>query len=155
MSSKLKNLVNDLLSKYEGGETYFDKLDEELRNPVNFDIILELFTPLSNSNVIMSGKFGLYILKLHDRGLIPLKSFIVVNGGLRKGKIIDSEVQVRFFTPNTSYVFVDDSFYLGRTRDKVSLFLKRLGCHLSGTSVVYDGSVVFDETVHSLFRYHL
>lgn len=151
--TKLRFLVNDLLLKYEGGEPYFDKFDEELRNPENFDIILELFKPLNNSNVIMSGKFGKYILYLHDKGLIPLNSVIVVNGGLRKFEITDFDF--RFFIPNSPYIFVDDSFYLGRTRDKVSMFLKNKGCYLSETKVIYDGSLIKNNNVNSLFRYHV
>lgn len=150
---KLNNIVEQLIEQFVGGETYFDKLDETLRDPRNFDIILHLFSTLNCTNVVMSGKFGYHILDLFDRGLIPVKSLVVVNGGLRRGKV--TSVEFRNFQEGEKYVFVDDSFYKGRTRLKVAKFLKSINCEMTKTMVVYDGSPVKDEKVFSLYRYHL
>ncbi len=151
--TKLNNIVDKLIQELTGGEQYFDKLDEVLRDPNNFDIVQQLFSTLDNSCVIMSGKFGFYLLQLFDKGLIPAQSLIVVNGSLRNGEI--KKIQMRNFIPNSRFTFVDDSFYKGRTRDKISKFIEDIGCSLEGTLVVYDGSINKDETVSSLFRYHL
>ena len=151
--TKLNNIINQLLNEFSGGETYFDKLDETLRSPENLDIIINLFSPLSDAHVIMSGKFGYYALELFDKGLIPLKSLIVVNGGLRKGEV--EKIDVRFMEDQVGYVFVDDSFYKGRTRDKVEEFLKIFNCFLAQTRVIYDGSPEKDKNVFSMYRYHI
>lgn len=149
---KLNNIVDSLINKFVGGETYFDKLDEALRDPQNLDIILELFYNLNGHSIIMSGKFGYYVLGLFDKGLIPVKSLVVVNGSLRNGEINSAEL--RNFSVGDKFIFVDDSFYKGRTRDKVAEFLSQIGCNLVGTTVVYDGSIKKDKSVYSLYRYH-
>ena len=150
--TKLKTIVEELLSQFVGGEAYFDKLDEVLRDPKNFDIIQNLFSSLSDSNVIMSGKFGYYALELFDNGLISVNSLIVVNGGLRKGEVKD--IEVRNLHKNSAYVFVDDSFYKGRTRDKVAEFISKFHCDISHMRVVYDVSIEKDNSVTSMYRYH-
>lgn len=149
---KLNNIVDELIDKFVGGETYFDNLDEVLRQKENFDIVQKLFSPLKDSNVIVSGKFGHYILELFEKGLIPLNSIIVVNGSLREGNI--KEVSLRNFQDNSKYVFVDDSFYKGRTMEKVEEFLNSINCKLLETIVVYDGSIEKKENVYSMYRYH-
>lgn len=150
--SKINCIVDTLIEKFVGGETYFDNLDEALRDPQNLDIIIELFQGLDGHSVIMSGKFGYYVLELFYRGLIPVKSLIVVSGGLRSSEIESAEFHN--FSVGDNFAFVDDSFYKGRTRDKVAEFLSKVGCNLIGTTVVYDGSTKRDETVRSLYRYH-
>lgn len=149
---RLNNIVDSLINKFVGGETYFDKLDEVLRDPQNLDIILELFHNLNGHSIIMSGKFGYYVLVLFDKGLIPVKSLVVVNGSLRNGEINSAEL--RNFSLGDNFTFVDDSFYKGRTRDKVAEFLSQIGCNLIGTTVVYDGSIKKDKSIYSLYRYH-
>lgn len=150
--TKLNNIVETLLKQFVGGEAYFDKLDEVLRDPENFDIIQKLFSPLADCNVVMSGKFGHHVLELFDNGLIHVNSLIVVNGGLRKGEV--KEIKVRNLYKNSAYVFVDDSFYKGRTRDKVAEFMAKFHCDISHTRVAYDGSIEKDNSVISIFRYH-
>jgi hypothetical protein len=149
---KLNNIVENLLKEFVGGEKYFDKLDEVLRFPENFDIIYQLFSTLNNENVIMSGKFGYYVLELFDKGLIPLQSLIVVNGSLRNGFV--NKIDTRNLKEYEGYIFVDDSFYKGRTRDKVADFLTTINCSLTATHVVYDGSLLRNDKVFSLYRYH-
>lgn len=51
-------------------------------------------------------------------------------------------------------VFLDDSFYLGRTRDAIRKELERNGASLVGTIVAYDGSKEKDSTVKSLYKYY-
>lgn len=152
VTTKLNEIVNELLKKFTGGETYFDKLDDAIKDPENFDIVQGLFEHIRNSHVIMSGGFGYYVQGLFEKGLIPLKSLVVVNGSLRKGEI--KTMSADFMEPNTEYVFVDDSFYKGRTRDKVKDFVETSGCTMSSTMVIYDGSLEKDDTVFSLYRYH-
>jgi len=151
IQTKLNSIVDELLSKFIGGETYFDKLDDALKHPENIDIVSNLFSNLKDSDVIMSGGFGYYVQDLYNKGLITLKSLVVVNGSLRQGEVTKVSQWVE---PTLEYVFVDDSFYKGRTRDKVQGFLNGMGCTLKGTVVVYDGSHVKDDTVHSMYRYH-
>lgn len=151
IQTKLNTIVDELLSKFIGGETYFDKLDDALKCPSNFDIVANLFSNLKNSDVIMSGGFGYHVQALHQKGLIPLKSLVVVNGSLRNGEVTKVNGWVE---SHVDYVFVDDSFYKGRTRDKVEEYVKSFNSSLKQTTVVYDGSHEKDDTVFSLYRYH-
>lgn len=148
----LNNIVLELLSTYQGGEIYFDKLDEALRQEKHLPIILELFAPLKDKNIIVSGKFGSYILSLYEAKLIDINSLIYVNGGLRDGHI--SKVVIKNYKTDSDYIFVDDSYYLGRTQHKIEVFLQSFNNNLIATHVVYDGSFELNKNVHSLFRYH-
>lgn len=152
-TDKLNNIVNNLIKEFTGGEVYFDNLDEVLRKKENLDIIQKLFSPLKNSNVIVSGKFGYYILGLFNKKTISVNSLIVVNGGLRGGLIKD--IILIDFKRDSEYTFVDDSFYKGRTMRKVKEFLEIFDCKLKNTMVVYDGSIDKQDNVSSMYRYHL
>jgi len=150
--TKLNNIIKDLLDKFVGGEIYFDKLDEVLRSSENLDIIQKLFSPLKDNNVVVSGKFGHYILQLFDSGLISVNSIIVANGGLRSGKI--KSFKSRNLIKNENYIFVDDSLYSGTTRNRVAEFIEKFNCKVSLSRVIYDGSIKKDDSVISLYRYH-
>lgn len=78
---------------------------------------------------------------------------IVVNGGLRGNNEI-----INFYDyydiKEKDIVFIDDSYYLGRTRDKIKYMIQKHGGNLLCTYVFYDGSRVKDDLVHSFYRYY-
>jgi hypothetical protein len=141
----LNKIVIDMLREHEGGEKFFDALDANLQNG---DIVHELWRKVPDCKAIVSGKFGRFFMNLY-----PGYDTIVVNGGLRKGPI-DSLEYIKDSINGRNFIFIDDSFYLGRTRDKIKAEIEKWGGRLIGTYVIYDGSRVKDETVTSLFRYY-
>lgn len=145
-------LVNEMILKHEGGELFFDNLDKNLCNKNYMSLIFKKaceeydnFTPIS------SGTFGLYFSNyLFNSGLFSIN----VNGGLRKGKKIISLEPFGNKIQDQLFIFFDDSFYLGRTRNAVQEELHKYGGKLIATYVCYDGSKEKDSTVHSLYRYY-
>ena len=52
------------------------------------------------------------------------------------------------------FIFVDDSYYSGTTRDIINAELNKYGGKITRTFVVYDGSKEKDDSVFSLYRYY-
>lgn len=77
---------------------------------------------------------------------------ICVRGGLRSGNLVDDISYLPL--EGKRVVFLDDSYYLGRTRNVIKEELERNGAKLLKTIVAYDGSKVKDKDVVSLFRYY-
>ena len=48
----------------------------------------------------------------------------------------------------------DDSYYSGKTVNKVRKELNNIGCVLKNIYVFYDGSIVNKDNVKSLYRYY-
>lgn len=128
---KIKLYVDELLKRFQGGEEFFDKLDEVIRLPKNVDIIQKLFDIIykeqgNNFNVIVSGKFGEWVKYLVDKSIIKINgNLILVKGSLRlKGtnlnklsfsKFIDV-IYKKHSIDGQKYIFIDDSFYSGSTK---------------------------------------
>jgi hypothetical protein len=142
----LDEIVKEMLETHVGGEKFFDNLDASLQRK---SIIEQLFWKIPcNYQLIASGKFGVFL----NNTLIS-HSIIVVPGGLRSGVPLDlSYIKGRI--EGRRLYFIDDSFYLGRTRDAIKAEIERLGGILQGTCVIYDGSENKDPAVTSLFRYY-
>jgi hypoxanthine-guanine phosphoribosyltransferase len=151
---KINKIVDELLKVYKGGEEYFDNLDEVIRKEENKDIILELFKGLQYGNVVVSGKFGKHIEQMFLKAEIDVLNLIVINGGLREGNVREVKSYTSSDISNSYFVFIDDSFYKGRTREKINDYLKTYNSQIQQTRVVYDGSIEKDWTVGSYFRYH-
>lgn len=156
MCRSIDKLVENCLKEYEGGEIFFDAIDEKLRSD-NKLLKLMIDEVLNNETfdyIVVSGKFGKVFKEFvgtHMKGLA--NSIIVVNGGLRDGNEI-----VNFWNnydiSKKSLIFVDDSFYLGRTRDKIKTAIKEHNGILKSTYVFYDGNKEKEENVHSFYRYY-
>lgn len=154
---KIESIVNECLIEYEGGENFFDAIDEKLRNDTLL-INIMINKVLKNENfdfIITSGKFG-YVFKDFCEKNMSLdfsKKIIVVNGSLREGnEIIDYSNE--YNVCDKKVIFIDDSYYLGRTRDKIKVSLEKNKGTLISTYVFYDGSKIKDENVHSFYRYY-
>lgn len=147
---KVNSIVEDMVKEHEGGKVFFDNLDKSLQDKA---ILSSLFSKLWNSTketvdyIIVSGKFGRFVNNFVSNGDI-----IVVKGGLRSGEEIDDISFIELKDKNV--VFIDDSFYSGRTRDVIQREIERLGGNFIGTTVVYDGSRTKEEKVNSLYRYY-
>ena len=154
---RMESLVNLCLIQHEGGEKFFDAIDEGLRNDnlLIQAMIDKVLTSETFDFIITSGKFGEMFKKYCKENMDEefYQHTIVVNGGLRNNnKIIDFSKEYNI--SNKKVIFIDDSFYLGRTRDKIKQAIEEAQGTLINTYVFYDGSKEKDETVHSFYRYY-
>lgn len=159
-ANRINALVGKILAEHEGGEKFFDNLDESVRTnadilesiiEVAFDIIAEQ----SIDTLIVSGNFGrvfstYYANNYREMYALPIVS---VQGGLRKGNEVE-EFDCLIENASGRYLFIDDSFYSGATRNKIKDKIESYGGELVNTLVFYDGSIARDESVVSFYRYH-
>lgn len=157
MVNEMESLVNDCLIQHEGGEKFFDEIDEKLRNDnlLMTMMIGKILEKESFDYLIVSGRFGKVFKKfcLNHIGEEFSNNVIVVNGGLRSGNKID-DFSNDYNIKNKNIIFIDDSYYLGRTRDKIKETIINNGGKLTCSYVFYDGSKIKDNTVHSFYRYY-
>lgn len=155
--------IIELLKEHkEGGEKFFNALDLLIRS--DYDIMKILIkciqnfygdtTCLNNAGVVLSGKFG-HALYNNYRDFLnnTFKEVLITNGGIRTG----SEVYLGVNSLKCKeYIFIDDSYYSGKTKNKIEEALKEINSEakIYETFVVYDGSKEQDPNVISLFRYY-
>lgn len=148
----LDNIVKQMLEEHKGGEKFFDNLDASVRDK---DILSKFYLDFVSkywaidTEIIVSGKFGVFFANM-----FPHISPVVVRGGLRKGTLEGELEYLRGRLSGIKCVFVDDSFYAGRTRNAIRNELERIGAKLTKTIVIYDGSHFKDYTVESMYRYY-
>lgn len=149
---KIMTTVNELLEKYIGGQVFFTELDKAVKFDVDIleDLIDAVHNKWGTENLILiaSGEIG---LAFHNFGL-PVD--IIVPGGLR---FDPSEINLAPYKQSIvgkDVVFVDDSYFSGKTLAVVHEEIQRLGGHMIGAYVAYDGSRDRDPTVFSLYRYY-
>lgn len=149
---KLDALVKEMLEQHVGGEKFFDNLDDAIRrNEIIVDTLITSIPNIEEQYIIVSGKFGLFfrdylrLLKIKTKGLIWVK------GGLRHGH----KPELGCYNLNKKeFIFIDDSFYSGKTRNTIQEHLIANGAKITNTYVVYDGSHVKEDNVYSLYRYY-
>ena len=150
----LDDIVEDLIKEHDGGENFFEALDDSIRDKEYIDQLYDMFlkdceeenADPSYYAIVVSGKFGIYFQKEY-----PGLNAILVNGGLRHDDIMDltpfaDDINGRVF------VFLDDSFYNGRTAKKIGLGLIDHGGRLERVYVVYNGSK--NRNIRSLYSYY-
>lgn len=145
MQQRVVPMVEHCIQKYEGGEKYFDNLDGLIKNDLE---LLYSFTEFAvrqskTKTVIVSGEIGSYLTKIIPKNV----NLICVPGGLRK------EVMLNPISCDKG-IFIDDSFYSGKTYKKVKSAVELGGGTLCGAYVFYDGSLARDKEVFSLYRYY-
>jgi hypothetical protein len=143
-------MVTDCLRHHQGGRRFFEAIDDHCRSRAVIDLLLR-FAAIDprRHRLAASGKFGDALTRFHPE-LAPM---VVRFGGGISGDHYRCEVP-RDVPVRASYVFLDDSLYSGGTRRAISRRLAETGSHLAQTFVVYDGSLAYDPSVRSLFRYH-
>lgn len=148
MRNEVFETVNEYLEKYIGGEIFFDELDNALK--FNKDMLTELINNTRkvypSHKIIASGEIALC---LHNFGI---HVDVIVQGSLRKGVIPLKLTQ--FVTKGERYIFVDDSYFSGKTANIVKDALEMEGCVLDGISVIYDGCREKKNEVISMYRYY-
>lgn len=143
--------VNKLLEQYIGGQIFFTELDKAVK--FDFYILGQLVSAVSSKFgddicTIASGEIG---LAMHNLG-VPVN--FLVPGGLRHDPSKINLAPFKKQIEGKKFVFVDDSYFSGRTVLVVREEVERLGGIFMGTYVAYDGSKVKEADVHSLYRYY-
>ena len=153
--NRLNEKIAEILRQHPEGEPFFDALDAMIRGDQN---ILEAFMNFVYSKIdgkrfgiILSGNFGNAIFSAYGLDLYQnFKDVILVNGGIRKGEV---PVIFKEKLETTDYIFLDDSFYSGTTRNSIASVLSSLNGRITKTFVIYDGAKVRQRDVFSMFRY--
>ena len=151
----MESIVNTCLKQHEGGEKFFDAIDEKLRND-NLLMIMMIAKIVENEKfdyLIVSERFGYAFKEFCEKNIDNnfSNNIITVNGGLRRGNITTN---LNIDINNKNLVFIDDSFYAGRTRNKIKDYINQNGGNLISTYVFYDGSKEKDENLYSFYRYY-
>jgi hypothetical protein len=143
-----------MIREHVGGEAFFDNIDKAVQRT---EYVAELYRRAVadfgtvSFGSISSGKFGLYFTQTMQR---KFPVCLTVNGGLRSGEKIITLEPFRERIQSRDFIFFDDSFYKGRTRDAVQSEIEKWGGRVIATYVCYDGSYKKDPTVRSLYRYY-
>lgn len=142
--------VNKCLEMYHGGTIFFDELDKMMKFDEKilreFTDYISTFISKKDVHTIASGEFGMC---LHNYKL-PVD--IVVQGGLRNGdKILDLS---KFIEPGKEYLFLDDSYFSGKTADVIQAEVEKCGGKFIGCYVIYDGSKEPVHEIQSVYRYY-
>lgn len=154
----LNSIVEECLLQHEGGEAFFDALDERIRNS---DILIRAIMSKAIFNIevpfdiiVVSGKFG-HVFYSRCKEDYPEYQVVPVHGGLRKERNLYLTDLAKGDLEGKRVIFIDDSFYSGTTRNKIKNELERLSnTHLVATYVIYDGSKIKEDSVYSLYRYY-
>ena len=158
----MRLIVDKCSEKYRGGEDYFNELDSMIKNNETLMVLFLLYAVQVSGieNVILSGEIGLKYMQLQLQNKIPnYINLMVVNGGLRKdneitGGIMSGCEVIPENLYGASIIFIDDSFYSGKTANKIEDFLRSRGSSIFTTYVFYDGSKEKYGGVESLYRYY-
>jgi hypothetical protein len=155
MLQLLNGIVKSMLEQHKGGEVFFNNLDKELlKHPILEVLIASIKEEHSKLDIIVSGKFGNFFHNYcSSERKASINKMIVVEGGLRKTNCLDLSYLEKYIK-GRQFVFLDDSYYLGRTRDTIKTEIERLGGKLVHTYVIYDGAKMLDESVSNLYKYY-
>lgn len=150
MKNEMFETVNGLLEKYIGGQIFFTELDKAVK--FNKDILTELTEMVkkefSFAYTIASGEIG---LAMHNLGV---DIDFLVPGGLR---FDPTKINLEPFADrikDQDFIFIDDSYFSGKTAMVVKEEIERLGGRWIGCCVAYDGSKHKEDRIYSLYRYY-
>ena len=158
MKCRMNQIVQKCIDLHGGGEEYFNELDDLIKNDEDF--LMSYLTHISQSsvkNIIVSGVIGYKIALLRHKYRWFLEGYNIeyVNGSLRKGLPIQYSNWKLDSYKNQPFIFVDDSYYSGKTLRIVKIYIEEvLGGYLQNSYVFYDGSEDNLDEVVSLYRYY-
>lgn len=158
MKHRMSQITKKCIDSHGGGEEYFNELDDLIKNDEDF--LISYLTHISQSsikNIIVSGEIGSRIAELKKEHPWFLEGCNIeyVNGSLRKGEPIQYSNWKLDSYKNHPFIFVDDSYYSGKTLRIVKTYIEEvLGGYLQNSYVFYDGSEDNLDDVKSLYRYY-
>ena len=158
----LNEKIGVILRQHKEGEEFFNALNFMIKGDRSIlEDFLHFFMndagrtlELTNTGLIVSGGFGNAIMTMYgDRLTETFKEVIVTNGGIRLGNeaaIFKDKLLCK------NWIFIDDSYYLGRTKAGISVALRtiRPDASICETYVIYDGSMGRADKVKSMYRYN-
>jgi len=144
----MRDLVEELVAVHGGGQEYFSALDLRVREDKQVKLALEqmayaLFGPVWFT---VSGAFG-QSFQRQWKG----RPVLWLDGSLRNVEripLLKPEV-----VQGKHFVFLDDSFFRGRTYRVVRRCIEESGGRVLGAVVAYDGSLEPHKDVYSLYRW--
>ena len=153
MAYKIFDTVNALLEQYVGGQIFFTELDKAVKFDVEVlqslhEKMKEIFGKDHRLLTIASGEIG---LSMHNLGI---SVDFLVPGGLRHDPKKINLTPFKDQIEGCYFVFLDDSYFSGKTAMVVKEEIEKLGGIFVGTLVAYDGSKTKDKNVWSLYRYY-
>lgn len=165
----INNIVNKISKDVSGGNTFFDKIDMELKKNENFFLIDDMFNKIYekyglNYNLVVSGGFGDLIIWYYKHGLIKCLGTILQLSGSLTSHFTDmdkvkknKEVRIESLIgniENKKFIFVDDSYYSGTTSVIINNFLKKYNSIILKTFIIYDGNDRKSNDRISLYNYY-
>lgn len=150
---KFDTIIERLLKTHVGGESYFSALDAELLTADNFDITEELVKGFEDTNWVVTGNYGFWLLA--NREELGLKGELRhFSGNLREDKH-PALLAIKGNPCGENYTFLDDSFYSGKTYNKiVDIMAFKYDKRVNQIRVAYDGSKRKPDNITSLYRYY-
>jgi len=144
-SQIITNIVDSVLLKYKEGQDFFSNLDFSFRNKRVMDILLASIP--NKYKIVTSGSFGRKLSKIY-----PHKVDLLLPGNLRHMSKYDLSAQRKQIKKH-DYIFLDDSYYSGRTVNVVRNAIEEQQGNLVKTYVLYDGKKTKDKDVEYFYRY--
>ena len=151
MKNKIFEKVNELLEQYIGGQIFFTELDRAVKfdKDVLESLMVEAMNLTDNDTyTIASGEIG---LAMHN---LDVDVDFLVPGGLRHDPTKINLAPFFDRVKGKKFLFIDDSYFSGKTAMVIKEEVERLGGIFVGTLVAYDGSKTKEENVWSLYRYY-
>lgn len=151
--ARVHELAGSITAKVGDGTPFFDAMDLALSTEYWFAVQLNRYFGLRDSSlrIVVSGEWGRQFRSLvMGPSRWPYLSPLVLPGGLRHNDLAPLELDLT----GHRFVFLDDSCYKGRTRDKIRQRIREAGGDVAATLVIYDGSVKPIRGIAGLWRWH-
>ena len=152
--NKINSIVKEVEKEFKGGRMFFTVLDEAIKDVSNEDMIIQLLKGKEKEWVASSGGFGRRVLQLYEEGKIKCRGVVVFNGKMTTYDMGVYKYFPEFNLSNKKFVYVDDSYFSGKTAEKINNYLSLRKSRISTIEVIYDGSKDRKNNVKSFFRYY-
>lgn len=152
--SLLRDVARRVEAEVGDGSAFFDRVDLELRDRFWYRAQWQRYALMAASTALSLPRVSLPVVSgAWGRGFVrayPKWGALVLPGELRHADLPPIEEDLS----GKSFVFLDDSCYLGRTRDKIRDRIAEAGGELRASLVLYDGSATGIDGMEGLYRYH-
>lgn len=150
--TELVSLVNEVTEKHGDGTPFFDALDEALCEDYWYVVELNRYFELRDPSlrIVVSGKWGRGFVKFLGTPTRWTSTPLVLPGGLRHEDLAPIDVDLT----GQRFVFLDDTCYKGRTRNKIRERIEEAGGELVTGLIIYDGAKLPLKGLYGLWRWH-